>query len=216
MMNHLDSQNYIPISPPFSVGKNANKAHYIIDAMFERCLNVFLLPVIVRKLFSLSIFINKPLTEVDDTQSSIEHVSGITESFTSSEILLIHRLSVHVGIRKWQSWLAKLFLTIQLLQLSRYGRSITEANFQDNNHLAGFKTWIQLVEELVIDNTASKYNVIHQILSPFPPQSHYTINLLDVSKVIQGIIALPMTHIKKQLILLYLVHESTPVFFRPI
>lgn len=65
----------------------------------------------------------------------------------------------------------------------------------------------------VVDSTIEVYNQIREQLLPTPSKPHYTFNLRDVARVIQGVMrADPKTTAEPQQITLLWLHEAHRVF----
>jgi dynein heavy chain len=65
----------------------------------------------------------------------------------------------------------------------------------------------------IVKCTIDIYNTIRQELLPTPAKSHYTFNLRDLSKVIQGVLRGDISHCKdKNVIVSLWVHEAMRVF----
>ena len=76
-----------------------------------------------------------------------------------------------------------------------------------------FNSDIQSCSEGIVNGTIEIYNTIRQELLPTPTKSHYTFNLRDLSKVIQGVLrADPKICNNKGTIICLWVHEAMRVF----
>lgn len=80
-------------------------------------------------------------------------------------------------------------------------------------HFSSFPTDIKLLSEAVVDATLDTYRAAMKSLLPTPQKSHYTFNLRDFSRIIQGVLLCKMsdTFNKGTLIRLW-THEALRVF----
>ncbi|KAG0617480.1 hypothetical protein M758_5G192300 [Ceratodon purpureus] len=78
---------------------------------------------------------------------------------------------------------------------------------------AVFNAEIQSCSDGIVNGTIEIYNTIRQDLLPTPAKSHYTFNLRDLGKVVQGVLrADPTNCAKKGIIICLWVHEAMRVF----
>ena len=76
-----------------------------------------------------------------------------------------------------------------------------------------FNEEVQSCGKEIVNGTIDVYNTIRQELLPTPAKSHYTFNLRDLSKVIQGVLrADPGNCKEKEVIIALWVHEAMRVF----
>lgn len=62
-------------------------------------------------------------------------------------------------------------------------KSIVEGFFRE----MGFKSEVKALSTHIVEASIFVYNDISKELRPTPAKSHYTFNLRDISKIIQGI-----------------------------
>lgn len=77
----------------------------------------------------------------------------------------------------------------------------------------GFKSELKLMSTNIVEATIYAYNEVSKVLRPTPTKSHYTFNLRDISKVIQGICMVTPKKVNAPEIMAKLwVHEASRVF----
>lgn len=80
-------------------------------------------------------------------------------------------------------------------------------------HLSSFAPSVAALARAAVDSTIEVYDRIAKEMLPTPEKTHYTFNLRDVSKVVQGVTQVPKKHLGSPIDLVKLwVHEATRVF----
>lgn len=76
-----------------------------------------------------------------------------------------------------------------------------------------FNGEVQSCGKEIVNGTIDVYNTIRQELLPTPAKSHYTFNLRDLSKVVQGVLRADPGNCKEKGVIIALwVHEAMRVF----
>lgn len=81
--------------------------------------------------------------------------------------------------------------------------------FLDGNEAAG----LSFLADPIINATVDLYSTTINDFLPTPAKCHYTFNLRDLSKVVQGILMIKLNHLDSKDMLVYLwIHETFRVF----
>ncbi|OHT02341.1 Dynein heavy chain family protein [Tritrichomonas foetus] len=224
MMASLDPNSFIPVLISFSAQTSANQTQDIIDAKFERRLKGVYGPLDRKKAVIFFDDVNMPAKEEYGAQPPIELLRQWLDhgGWYDRKALEFHKLvdsqlicaCGHPGGGR-QSLTARFMRHFNIFNFVELQDDSLRHIFKTmlDSYLAIFDSSIQSVALPVADATISIYNNVRQNMLPIPSKSHYTFNLRDVSKVIQGVMSLHKAHIDNEndVVAVWL-HEATRVF----
>jgi dynein heavy chain len=207
MMDELDPSAYIPISLAFSARTNANQTQDIIDSKFERRMKGVFGPLDRKKAIIFFDDTNMPAKEVFGAQPPIELLRQWIDhgGWYDRKLLEFHRLvdsqmicaCGHPGggrqeltPRFMRHFNIFNFVEMEDSSLAHIFKVIIE------NHLSKFDALVIEAGKDIVDGTIVIYNSVRNTMLPIPSKSHYTFNLRDVSKVVQGIWSLATKKLK--------------------
>lgn len=224
MMSSLDPNYYIPILISFSAQTSANQTQDIIDAKFERRLKGVYGPLDRKKAVIFFDDVNMPAKEEYGAQPPIELLRQWIDhgGWYDRKALEFHKLvdsqlicaCGHPGGGR-QSLTARFMRHFNIFNFTELQDDSLRHIFKTmlDSYLSIFDSSIQAVSVKIADATISIYNEVRSTMLPIPSKSHYTFNLRDVSKVIQGVMSLHKAHVdnEKDIIGVF-AHEATRVF----
>jgi len=224
MMSSLDPQNFMPVFLTFSAQTNANQTQDIIDAKFERRLKGVYGPLDRKRAIIFFDDVNMPAKEIFGAQPPIELLRQWLDhgGWYDRKALEFHKLvdaqvicaCGHPGGGR-QPMTARFLRHFNVFNFPDMQDDSLRTIFKTmlDSYLAIFDSSIQSVALSISDSTISIYNSVRKNMLPIPSKSHYTFNLRDCSKVIQGVMNLHKAQIDtdKDVIAVW-THETTRVF----
>ncbi|EAY19693.1 Dynein heavy chain family protein [Trichomonas vaginalis G3] len=224
MMSSLSPETFMPIFISFSAQTNANQTQDIIDAKFERRLKGVYGPLDRKRAIIFFDDVNMPAKEVYGAQPPIELLRQWLDhgGWYDRKALEFHKLvdsqmicaCGHPGGGR-QHLTARFTRQFNLFNFPEMQDESLQMIFKTmlDSYLTIFDRSIQAVAISIADATISIYNTVRRTMLPIPSKSHYTFNLRDVSKVIQGVMSLHKAHIDTDRdIIAVWAHECTRVF----
>eukprot|EP00667_Euglena_gracilis_P000011 EG_transcript_11 len=224
LMNGLE-ETFMPIFFTFSAQTTANQTQDLIFSKFDRRRKGIYGPPTGRKFIVFIDDFNMPQREQYGAQPPIELVRQFMdhkgwydrktrEFFEIQDVTIIGAMGPPGGGRnpvtnrllRHFNFLA--YPTIDDDNMHRIFSSILEAFLKTE-----FAAELQGLAATLVTSAIDMYNVIQQELLPTPSKSHYTFNLRDLAKVMQGLLsANPKCVRTKTDFLRLFTHESTRVF----
>ena len=224
MMSSLPPETFMPIFISFSAQTNANQTQDIIDAKFERRLKGAYGPLDRKRAIIFFDDVNMPAKEVYGAQPPIELLRQWLDhgGWYDRKSLEFHKLvdsqmicacghpgggRQHLTPRFMRHFNIFNFPEMQDESLRTIFKTMLDSYFTI------FDSSIQAITLTITDATIQIYNSVRKTMLPIPSKSHYTFNLRDVSKVIQGVMSLHKARIDtdKDIVAVWL-HEATRVF----
>jgi dynein heavy chain len=224
MMSSLDPQSYIPLFLSFSAQTSANQTQDIIDAKYERRLKGVYAPLDRKKAVIFFDDVNMPAKEEFGAQPPIELLRQWLDhkGWYDRRALEFHRLvdsqlicaCGHPGGGR-QVLTARFLRHFNIFNFTEMQDDSLKLIFKTmlDNYLSIFDKEVQDTALPIAEATISIYNSVRANMLPIPSKSHYTFNLRDVSKVIQGVMSLHKQHVDNQnSIIACWMHEAIRVF----
>jgi dynein heavy chain, axonemal len=226
-MNKLDCEKWLKILLIFSARTSANTAQDIIDSKIEKLKKGEYGPPIGKQALVFIDDLNMPTKDIYGAQGPIELIRQLLDSggwydrrTNDSKCLIRIQINAAMGMPGG----GKTFLSMRLLH---HFNLIYLSNFSESNLSLIFRTITNSGLSTIFDLskqsqnitklTISLYTELTKTLLPLPSKPHYTYNLRDIKKCIQGLLSIPepvYAQTSSKITLLYRawIHESMRIF----
>ena len=223
VVKHMD-KNFESIVITFSAQTSENMTQDILDSKFTRRRRTQYGPPAGKRFVIFVDDLNMPAKDEYGSQGPIEllrqwldHGGWYDRSSLTFldivDIVLIGALGPPGGGRSAMTARFKRhFNLLSFTELSRNSLSHVFSTIMDS-FFSGFVPEVSALTSSVVDATLSVYMSIQASLRPTPSRSHYTYNLRDLSKVVEGIVQASKEAVQNRAELVALwAHECTRVF----
>lgn len=224
MMSELSPETHMPIFLTFSAQTDANQTQDIIDAKFERRLKGVYGPLDRKRAIIFFDDVNMPAKEVYGAQPPIELLRQWLDhgGWYDRKAIEFHKLvdsqmicaCGHPGGGR-QQLTGRFMRHFNIFNFPELQDESLKTIFKTmlDSFLSVFDSSIQAASGSIAEATINVYNMVRKTMLPIPSKSHYTFNLRDVSKVIQGVMSLHKSCIESEKDIFGVwAHEATRVF----
>ena len=232
-------ENFTTFSIGFSAKTSSNQTQDLIDSKLDKRRKGVFGPPLGKKMVFFIDDMNMPALETYGAQPPIELIrqymdhdgwydrKAIGSFLTLTDIMFIGAMGPPGGGRNpITARFSRHFNTLAFVEMSDESKARIFKSIMVNGWLSGKMSKIQgshetpefLVQEddiidKLIQKTIDVYNTISEQLRPTPAKSHYTFNLRDLSKVVQGITMHEVSTIPSLAYLMRLwYHENSRIF----